>query len=146
MFNLKLRQEILDTLHTATKSLFRLFSRKSSIDLTNLPANSIKKKLYYNTITTNNFGVSLSEQDHLNNLTTSYFKLTQNDQYSIIHKLSTFIIEIYKNLDQKTYLPKLQHLQFVFDLMETNMNIFNLISMPNRINGWQALERIFLFS
>ena len=53
--------------------------------------------------------------------------MTYFDQYSIINKLNGQLIDIYKSLDVKNYLPKLQYLQFIFDLMESDLNIFNLL-------------------
>ena len=136
----KYRQEILEILQLTTKNLFRLFTRKSSIDLNDMGFNSATMNgtrttgnKYYNTITTSNFGLSTAEQNQLNELSSQYFKLTHNDQYAIIHKLSIHLVDIYKTLEQKHYLPKLQYLQFVFDLMETNSNIFNLILFAIRL-------------
>lgn len=118
-----------------SKSLFRLFMKKSSIDLSDVHLNSGdgKRAKYFNTITTSNSSLSVNEQDQLNQLSTQYSKMTYFDQYSIINKLTVQLIDIYKNLEQKNYLPKLQYLQFVFDLMESNLNVFNLILFAIRL-------------
>ncbi len=123
------RQEMLDNINLMNKNLFGLFTRKASIDLreSSLNNDENRRKKYFNTITTLNFSLSTAEQDQLNQISVQYLKMTYYDQYSIINKLNSQLIEIYKSLDVKNYLPKLQYLQFIFDLMESDLNIFNLI-------------------
>ncbi len=122
-----------------SKGFFRLFNRKSSIDLSEVSLNtgdSNKRgngSKYFNTITTSNSSLSTNEQDLLNQLSVQYFKMTYFDQYSIMNKLTVHLVDIFKNLDQKNYLPKIQYLQFVFDLMESNLNVFNLILFAIRL-------------
>ncbi len=127
-----LRQEILESLRSITRRLFKLFTRKASLDYRS-NNNNVPLKKHANRITTANFIVSQSDHELWNEISSEYSKLTHNDQYAIVNKLNTFILDIYKNLEQKDYLPKLQHLQFVFDLMETNVNIFNLITFCIRL-------------
>ena len=122
-----------------SKNLFRLFFRKSSIDLSDISLNSGDSNKrgngskYFNTITTSNSSLSANEQEQLSQLSAQYLKMTYFDQYSIINKLAVHLVDIYKNLDQKNYLPKIQYLQFVFDLMESNLNVFNLILFAIRL-------------
>lgn len=129
------KQEILESLRTSTKNLIQLFSRKSSIDLTGeLDQKTRSRNKYYNTITTNNFAASTyREQEQLNELSTEFAKLTNHDQHAIAYRVNTFIVNVYKNLEQKNYLPRLQHLQFIFDLMETHVNVFNLLTFAIRL-------------
>ena len=123
------RQEMLDNINLMNKNLFRLFTRKASIDLSYISLNNDenRRNKYFNTITTLNFSLSMAEQEQLNQISVQYLKMNYYDQYSIIFKLNSQLIEIYKSLDVKNYLPKLQYLQFIFDLMESDLNIFNLI-------------------
>lgn len=88
---------------------------------------------HYNTVTGSNVILTASENEMLNQIFTDYSKLTYYDQYSIVNKIAAHIIDLYKSLDVKNYLPKLQYIQFIFDLMESNMNIFNLLLFSIRL-------------
>jgi hypothetical protein len=88
---------------------------------------------FYNTITTANFAMTASELDNLNQLQAKFAKLTGYDQHYLTHKIQTHIINMYKNLSTTHSLPKLQYLQFVFDIMESNLNIFNLLTFAIRL-------------
>ena len=50
-----------------------------------------------------------------------------------MNKLIIHLIDTYKTLESKNYLPKLQYIQFMFDLMESNMNVFNLLLFVIRL-------------
>ncbi|CAF0769772.1 unnamed protein product, partial [Brachionus calyciflorus] len=139
------KQEILEKIHSLTKHFQKIFSRKYSIDLnetttiTSLkkaPGSSSSNQIsqstninstkHFNVITNSHVTLNSSELDNLNQIQFEYSKMSFYDQYSIIWKVNQNILDIYKSLEQKNYLPKLQYILFVFDLMETNMNIFNL--------------------
>ncbi len=141
------KQEIMDKTYNLTKNLKYLFCRKTAIDLNEPPTpltsssssskqrttnnNSLKK--HFNTITTLNFALSTSDIDRLTQLNIQYSKMSYYDQYCIMNKLIIHLIDIYKTLDHKNYLPKLQHIQFMFDLMESNLNVFNLLLFVIRL-------------
>jgi hypothetical protein len=153
------KQEISEKLNLMTKNLKNLFSRKLSIDLndttikslSNLHArqsytNNINLKKHYNTITTSNISLSNVEIEKLNQLSLQYSKLSYYDQYSIIDKVNLYLIDIYKTISQKNYLPKLQYIQFIFDVMESNLNIFNLLIFAIRLLQVGPLIEKFLKS
>lgn len=129
------------------KSLLRLFSRKVSIDLNDLPKqlttpagqkqskpvrSPFLSKLA-NRITNTHYTLTAADTELFSSINEQYTKLDYNDQYSIIHQVQLHVIDIYKTLDQKNFLPKLQYLQYLFDLMESNMNIFNLLLFAIRL-------------
>lgn len=139
------KQEILERIHSVTKMFQRLLGRKYSIDLndvttiTSLSNSSMSKRnasannKHFNTVTNLHVSLSLAEIDSLNQIQFEYSKMSLYDQYSIVSKISVNLIEIFKSLEQKNYLPKLQFIQFVFDLMESNMNVFNLFLFTIRL-------------
>jgi hypothetical protein len=146
---------MIDKNYILTKSLKNLFSREMSIDLSetstaqqsssssNLNVSNSRKqnnsnvnpnlKKQFNTITTANLALTTSESDRLNQLNAHYSRMSYYDQYCIMKKLTTHLIETYKTLESKNYLPKLQFIQFMFDIMESNLNIFNLIQFSIRL-------------
>ena len=145
--------EILDKTAAMKKSLLRLFARKVSIDLTDLAkqlttpgggggqkaapksggAKSPLVSKLTNRVTNMHYTLSAADTDLFGQITDQYTKLDYNDQYAIIHQVQLTVIDIYKTLDQKNFLPKLQYLQYLFDLMESNMNIFNLLLFAIRL-------------
>ncbi len=126
------KQEIIEKLLSISKNLKNLFSAKNSFDLSNSASNSSTKR-FLNTITSLHLNMTNNEQENLNQIYSEYSKLTYYDQYSILNKLVLYVIEIYKSLESKSYLPKLQYIQFIFDLMESNSNIFNLLLFAIRL-------------
>lgn len=164
-----LRQEILEKTHSMTKSFQRLFSRKSSIDLTEIstltsmtgsgsgnttsgayrnnggPRSSLSQtspspasaassnSKHYNTITSHHVTLSNADSEHLAQLYSQFSKFTYHDQYTIVQKTIASLIDIYKSLDSKNYLPRLQYIQFLFELMESSVNVFNLMLFAIRL-------------
>ena len=132
------KQEIIEKINSTTKNFNNLFSRKLSIDLNDTTITSLSNsnskrstntnfKKHYNTITASHIALSNTESERLTQLNAQYSKLTYYDQYSIMNKVTSHLIEIYKTLDNKNYLPKLQYVSFLIDVMESNLNIFNLL-------------------
>lgn len=130
------KQEILDKIHLLTKQFQNLFRRKLSIDLnesttisslnTKRSASGSNYSRHLNVITKLHICLSQAESEQLQNIQREYNKMSYYDQYAIISKVNTFVLDAYKNMSQKNYLPKLQYILFIFDLMETNMNVFGL--------------------
>jgi hypothetical protein len=146
------KQEIKEKIAHIQSKLFKLFSRKSSIDLSdpsslvyqasssngfgqskNRAGGATNGNKLFNRITMLNFAANSQDTEQLSLLTKQYVKLSYYDQYNLISKVTTHIIDIYKSLDEKNYLPKLQYIQFLFDLMEYNSNTFNLILFAVRL-------------
>ena len=123
--NFEFRQEIIDKLTNVTKAFKQLFSRRASLDLTNETTTSSSKHI--NRITGQHTTLSASEQAHLDDLSGQYASLAYFDQYALVDKLCSHIVDCYKCMEQRHWLPRLQHVQFVIDLMESNMNTFNLL-------------------
>lgn len=149
------KQSVLFMLDEVTRSFRNLFAPSSSIDpseSTTLPsvksAQSSQKQLanspsstptnkFYNTCTSMHSTLTSEEQANLNQLANKFMSLAHFDQYNIMHRISQHILSLYENLKDEgkklpgevnnKYLPKLQHLQFIFDLMECTSNIFNLL-------------------
>ena len=120
----------MEEIHSMTKNLLALFQRKSSVEIGDWtqPQRRIGTgNKYFNTLTTLHTHLNVAEQENLNGLQSQFSKLTHYDQYSVLAKVCTHLIDIYKTLDTKSYLPRLQYLQFVFDLMESSANVFNLL-------------------
>ena len=121
-------------LKVITRHFKSLFMTINLIDLSAMkrPSSNSPKTIsatkFYNVITTSHFTLSSSELENLNNLNARFNKLSHFDQYSLISKLTTHILNVYKNVETNHALPKLQYLQLVFDLMECNANIFNLLT------------------
>jgi hypothetical protein len=127
------KQEMLDKSQSLTKSLKSLFCRKMSIDFESSTSNNPNLKKHFNTITTTHFALSQLETERLGQLNEQYAKMSYYDQYAIVNKLIIHLIDIYKSLDSKNYLPKLQYIQFIFDIMESNLNVFNLLLFSIRL-------------
>lgn len=130
------KQEILDKIHSLTKQFQSLFRRKSSIDLnesttisslnTKRSASSSNYSKHMNVITKLHISLSQAESEQLQNIQKEYNRMSYYDQYAIISKVNNFVLDAYRNMSQKNHLPKLQFILFIFDLMETNMNVFGL--------------------
>jgi hypothetical protein len=93
------------------------------------------------------------ELEQLSQLHARFARLPAHDQHMLTHKLCAHVLSIYKNLGTATtttttttaaptepasssthnILPKLQYLQFVFDLMEASLNVFDLLVFAIRL-------------
>ena len=119
-----------------TKNLLSLFQRKSSVEIgdwTSAPRRCGSGNKYFNTITAFHTSLTSSELEHLNQLQSQFSKLTHYDQYAVLAKVCAHIIDLYKTAETRNYLPRLQYLQFVVDLMESSANIFNLLLFNIRL-------------
>lgn len=160
----------MERIHSMNKSFQRLFSRKSSIDLTEIttlsslssnknggggsgagrPTNTSRSLSlpssgsssssssngggkHFNTITSQHVTLTTAESEHLVQLHAQFAKLTYYDQYACVQKAIAMLVDIYKSLDTKNYLPRLQYVQFLFDLMESHVNVFNLMLFAIRL-------------
>lgn len=95
--------------------------------------NNHQNSKHFNTITSQHVTLSHADTEHLAQLHTQYVKFTYYDQYAILQKTIAALIDVYKSLDAKNYLPRLQYVQFLFDLMEANVNVFNLMLFAIRL-------------
>lgn len=88
---------------------------------------------HYNTITSQHVTLTQAESEHLSHLYSQFSKLTYYDQYAVLQKTISVIIEVYKSLNKRNYLPRLQYIQFLFDFMESHVNVFNLMLFTIRL-------------
>lgn len=95
----------------------KLFSSKVSINLVNDDlAKTLKDQLY-----------SCMDHSEANRLQKEFLSLTYFDQYNQIDLLTEHIYNIFKNFSKSQILPNINNVMFIFDLMEVNMNVLNII-------------------
>ena len=78
-------------------------------------------------------------QDNINNseihkeLIRKYQQLSYYDQYYIMSIINDHIVSQFKNVQRTNILPSLLNIQFIFDLMEYNNNIINILIFSIRL-------------
>ena len=118
------------------KDLMRLFNLKSSIDLNEILSSPNTKLINSKG---NNKEKIFQVQDNINNselhqqLIRKYQQLSFYDQYHIISVINDHVIAQFKSVQRTNILPSLLNIQFIFDLMEYNNNIINILLFSIRL-------------
>jgi hypothetical protein len=125
------------------KDLLALFNQASAIDLTDKKLNT-KEHLY--TQINGEYAASIHRK---------YTSLTYHDQYHIQAQLLDHVHSMYTSFPRTQTLPNINHILFLFDLMEYNMNILTLLlfairmlkvlpHVDKQLNDANQSNRIFL--
>jgi hypothetical protein len=113
------------------KDLLKLFNSKSSIDLNDIITNpssklNVKEKIYQ-------IQDNINSNESYQQLVRRYQQLTYYDQYYIISVINDHVVSQFKNLQRINLLPSLLNIQFIFDLMEYDNNIMNILIFSIRL-------------
>jgi hypothetical protein len=127
------RQEVQKKTRLFIKDLLVLFNTKSSIDLNEILSSSkfnaklnTKEKIFQ--VQDNIYNNEIHKE-----LIRKYQQLSHYDQYYIISFINDHLLSQFKNVQRTNILPSLLNIQFIFDLMEYNNNIINILIFSIRL-------------
>ena len=118
-------------LKKVTKEITRLYSKKNCIDVSSGDLGKVKKKKEKDGETS----VSVQMVGNLEVTFGKFQKLSYYDQHAVTASCTTAVLEQIGSFTNRTssYLPQVENISYLFDLMEYSMNISNLLDFSIQV-------------
>ena len=120
-------------LKKVTKEITRLYSKKNCIDVSSGDLGKVKKKKEKDGETS----VSVQMVGNLEVTFGKFQKLSYYDQHAVTGSCTAAVLEQIGSFTNRSssYLPQVENISYLFDLMEYSMNISNLLDFSIQVGA-----------